>query len=260
MGSQSVQGQLWGKSSKEWAAIQEQTGMPGYTYALNFLKLTPNIKVLDVGCGSGLFSSMAAKAGADVTGIDASEALIAEAKLRDPAVKFMTGEMEELPFAADTFDVVCGFNSFQYAASTENALTEAKRVLRDGGKLAVMIWGNRGDCEAATYLKAIGSIMPPSPPGAAGPFALSENQLLERILKEVGFKIISQADIDAVWDYPDTETALKGLMAVGPVARAIESNGFQKVYDTVLAAVQPYIKSNGHVVYNNKFRIVISGK
>lgn len=53
-----------------------------------------------------------------------------------------------------------------------------------------MIWGNKEDCENFTYLKAIGSLLPPPPPGTGGPFALSENQLLEKILKAVGFKII----------------------------------------------------------------------
>jgi ubiquinone/menaquinone biosynthesis C-methylase UbiE len=43
--------------------------------------------------------------------------------------------MEELPFEENTFTIVCGFNSFQYAANVENALIEANRVLQPGGKL-----------------------------------------------------------------------------------------------------------------------------
>lgn len=258
MGSKVIQGKLWGQQPKDWATIQEPTGNAGYTYALNYLQLKPGIKLLDVGCGTGLFSDLANKAGAEVTGIDASEALIAEAVQRNPTIKFLTDEMEELPFADHTFDVVCGFNSFQYAASTKNALIEARRVLKDGGKLAVMIWGNKEDCEAATYLRAVGSLLPPPPPGAPGPFALSENQALEKILKETGFKIIDNSDIDSVWDYANTETALRGLLSAGPAAKAIENSGFEKVYDTVLNVVQPYIQSNGHVVYKNKFRVVIA--
>jgi len=78
------------------------------------------------------------------------------------------------------------------------------------------------------------------------------------LLEAVGFKIISNEDIPTVWDYPDTSIALKGLLAVGPAGAAIAYSGLQNVQDTVLRAVQPYIQANGHVVYHNKFRIVIA--
>jgi len=260
MGSQIIQGKLWGQRPKDWSEIQEQTGKAGYDFVLNYLAVTPATKLLDVGCGSGYFSKLAVDKQIDVTGLDATTELIAEAKKRVPTANFLVGEMEELPFEEKSFDVVCGFNSFQYAADIKNALMEAKRVLKDGGKLAAMIWGNKDDCEAATYLKAVGSLLPPPPPGAGGPFALSENELLEKKLKEIGFNIVSNTDIASIWDYPDTDTALKGLLSAGPAAKAIENSGFEKVYETMLKAVQPYIQNNGHVVYNNKFRVVIAEK
>lgn len=260
MGSKAIQEQLWGKRPKDWAAIQEQTANAGYSYALNYLNFSTADTLLDVGCGSGMFAHLAQQTGALVTGIDATEPLIALAKERNDAITFLTGEMEELPFTDDSFDVVCGFNSFQYAASVKNALTEARRILKPGGKLTAMIWGNKEDCEAASYLKAVAALLPPPPPGAPGPFALSENQLLENTLQQAGFKILESNDIDSVWDYPTADIALKGLIAAGPVARAIDHSGLEKVYETVTAAIQPYIKTNGHVVYHNKFRIVFAEK
>ncbi|WP_183562256.1 class I SAM-dependent methyltransferase [Mucilaginibacter sp. SP1R1] len=260
MGSKSIQGQLWGKRALDWAAIQEPTGKAGYTYVINLLQPTPADHILDVGCGSGLFSDLASKPGAHVTGIDASEVLLDEARQRNPSITFLNGEMEELPFDDQSFTLVCGFNSFQYAANVKNALSEAKRVLKTGGKLALMIWGNKEDCEAATYLKAIGNLLPPPPPGAPGPFALTENRLLENVLEDIGLKIINSADVDSIWDYENREIALKGLLSAGPAAKAIDHSGFEKVQETILAAIQPYIKPNGHVVYQNKFRIVIAEK
>jgi ubiquinone/menaquinone biosynthesis C-methylase UbiE len=260
MGSKIIQGQLWGNKSADWASIQEPTSKVGYQYVLQYLKLSANDKLLDVGCGSGFFSDLAYHQGAAVTGIDASDGLLAQAKLRNPNITFLTGEMEELPFDNNVFDIVCGFNSFQYAASIKNAFNEVKRVLIPGGKIVVMIWGNKKDCEAATYLKAIGSMLPPPPPGAPGPFALSENHLLENTLEEAGFKIINNVDLISIWDYPNIDAALKGLLSAGPAAKAIEINGFDKVLNTVSEAVKPYVKSNSHVVYNNKFRVIIAEK
>ncbi len=260
MGSQTIQGKLWGQRPKDWSEIQEKTGESGYNFVLDHLSLAPATKLLDVGCGSGYFCKLATDREIDVTGLDATAELIAEAKKRISAADFFIGEMEELPFEENTFDVVCGFNSFQYASNIKNALVEAKRVLKDGGKLAVMIWGNKEDCEAATYLKAVGGLLPPPPLGVGGPFALSENQALETILAEAVFKILNKTDVTSVWDYPDTDTALKGLLSSGPAARAIEICGFETVYETTLKAIQPYIQDNGHIVYNNKFRIVIAEK
>ena len=109
-------------------------------------------------------------------------------------------------------------------------------------------------------MRAVGSLLPPPPPGAAGPFALSENRLLEKTLEETGFRIVDNTDVTSIWDYPNAEIALGGLMSAGTVSRAIDNNGFEKVQETVAAAIRPYIQENGHVVYKNKFRVVISEK
>ena len=260
MGSQAIQGKLWGQRPQDWADFQEQTGQAGYDFVLRTLSLSASVRLLDIGCGTGYFCKLATDEGVTVTGLDATAEFIEEAKKRLPVGNFVFGEMEELPFGDKSFDVVCGFNSFQYAANTKNALVEAKRVLADDGKLVIMIWGNKEECEAATYLKAVGGLLPPPPPGAPGPFALTENGLLEKVLEEVGFSKKSTFDLPSVWDYPDTDTALRGLLSAGPVARAIENSGFEKVYETISIAIQPFTQPNGHVVYNNKFRIVIAEK
>ena len=260
MGSKAIQGHLWGQRPDDWANIQEQTSINTYHYVLTKIAIDSSTMLLDVGCGSGLFSSLAAEKGAIVTGIDASKPFVELARKHVPDAQFTIGEMEELPFDDAEFDIVCGFNSFQYAANTKNALSEAKRVLKTGGKLVAMIWGNKEDCEAATYLKAVGGLLPPPPPGAPGSFALTENSALENILAEIGFKNIKSADVPTVWDYENASFALSGLLSAGPAVKAIEHSGIEKVSDTIAEAIKPYIQSNGHVVYNNKFRIVIAEK
>ena len=69
--------------------------------------------------------------------------------------------------------MVIGLNSFRFAASPVNALQEAHRVSRIGASVVIAVFGKREDTEAAAYLAALGSLLPPPPPGAPGPFALS---------------------------------------------------------------------------------------
>jgi 2-polyprenyl-3-methyl-5-hydroxy-6-metoxy-1,4-benzoquinol methylase len=260
MGSQEIQNKLWGRQTQDWADIQEKTGFSGYEYALNQLKVNEHINILDIGCGSGIFSDFARSKGISITGIDACENLIEHAKQRNSDINFLVGDMEDLPFNDGSFDVVCGFNSFQYAGNIKNALTEAKRVLKNNGKIVAMIWGSKEDCEVASYLKAVGSLLPPPPPGAGGPFALSENQLLESLLEDVGFRIVDNYDVDSVWEYPDNQTALKGLGSSGPITKVIEHTSSEEVEKTILNAIEPYIRPDGTVVYNNKWRVVTAIK
>lgn len=258
MGSNKIQGELWGLHAEDWALIQEATAQSGYEHAFKFINNTSNMKLLDVGCGSGFFSNLAYLKGMNVVGVDASASLIEQAKKRNNSIEFLTGEMEELPFKDNTFDVVCAFNSIQYAESVKKAILDCKRVLKENGTLIIMIWGNKEECEAATFLKVIGGLLPPAPVGAGGPFVLSENELLETIIKDCGLQIMNNTDVSAIWEYPSVETALKGLLSAGPSTKAIVYSGFEKVHKASLKAIEPYIQNNGHVIYKNKFRVVIS--
>ena len=269
MGSQAIQAALWGRNPAHWATIQEVTSEKPYEYVLGELRLKTTDTLLDIGCGTGFFLSLAAtrltkspaqngSPAKNITGFDATAPFLEEARKRIPEGKFVEGDMEALPFKDATFDIVTGFNSFQYAASTPNALREAHRVLKPGGRFVTMIWGYKEDCEAATYLAAIGRLLPPPPPGAPGPFALSEGKKLEDLLEATGFKITSTTDYPTIWDYPDMQTALDGLLSAGPATRAIDHSGYEKVCESIKAAAQPYLQPNGHVIYKNKFRIVMA--
>lgn len=261
MGSQALQGRLWGQQPKYWAEIQEPTCRAVYTFALDHMVVSSAAKLLDIGCGTGYFCHQAKTKGIkDISGLDATPEFISHAQKSVDTGYFTVGEMEALPFQDETFDIVCGFNSFQYAADTQQALREAKRVLKCGGQLVAMIWGNKEDCEAASYLKAIGSLLPPPPPGTPGPFALTENHLLEQMLATLGLKNIQVTDVPSVWDYADKETALRGLLSAGPAAKAIENSGFEKTYEATSLALQPYLQPDGRVVYHNKFRVVTATK
>src|SRR5690606_20885513 len=85
-------------------------------------------RLLDVGCGSGVAAALALERGVEVNGLDATPELLAFARKRAPGAEFRHGEMEALPYPDDAFDVITGFNSFQYAADPVNALRASGRV------------------------------------------------------------------------------------------------------------------------------------
>jgi SAM-dependent methyltransferase len=166
--------------------------------------------------------------------------------------------MEELPFADGTFDVVTGFNSFQYASSPVAAVKEAKRVARKGGYVVAMAWGRPETCEAAGHLKAVGSLLPPPPPGAPGPFALSVDGALEKLMRDAALAPEGTFDVDAPWAYPDLSSALRGMLSAGPAVRAIRHSGEQRVAEAVTAAIEPYRTESGGYLLRNQYRYVVA--
>lgn len=132
MGTAKTQGQFWGTRARDWAEVQEGIAIPLYEAVLQKIKVSEGFSVLDIGCGSGIFCEMAAMLGARVSGIDAAEALVTIAGERVADGDFRVGEMEELPYPDQTFDVVTGFSSFQFAANPVNAMREANCVSRNG--------------------------------------------------------------------------------------------------------------------------------
>src|SRR5690349_15705842 len=104
-GTAAAQGELWGVRARDWAEVQEGLARPLYEAVLRKTGIGTATRVLDVGCGSGLFCVVAAERGARVTGIDATAPFIAIARERVPDADFRVGEMEVLPYGDKTFDV-----------------------------------------------------------------------------------------------------------------------------------------------------------
>jgi SAM-dependent methyltransferase len=257
-GSATIQGDLWNVRARDYAELMECQFRPLYESVLQRIEMAGVRAGLDVGCGPGLAAQTFAQKIAEVSGIDASPGFIAIARQRMPGRDFRVGEMESLPHADSSFDVVTGFNSFQYAASPAQALAEARRVLRPGGILVIATWGLPQECEAAGHLKALGSLMPPPPPGAAGPFALSEEAKLKALATDAEFKPVAVMDVACPWTFGDLETALRGMLSAGPAERAIRNSGMERARNAVAESIAPYRKPSGDYHLNNKFRYLIA--
>jgi len=253
-----MQGDLWSIRASDYAEVQEPTFLPLYDSVAARPELAGAKALLDVGCGPGLAAQTLAKKIDRIAGVDATAPFIAIAQRRLPRADFRVSEMETLPHADGTFDVVTGFNAFQYAARPVNALREACRVSKPGGHIVIAVWGLPEQCEAAGHLKALGALMPPPPPGAPGPFALSEEAKLKAFAAEAGLTPVTVIDVACPWIYPDLDTALKGMLSAGPAERAIRSSSPEKARDAVAGAIARYRTPSGGYHLDNVFRYLIS--
>lgn len=244
-GTAGVNGPLWGASARDWSEVQEGQFRPGYAAVLAHCGLGAGTDYLDAGCGAGMAAGIAALLGAKVSGFDAAEALLAIARERVPGGDFRAADLEAVPFADASFDVVTGFNAFQFAGDPVRALSEARRVTRPGGQVVIMTWGDPEGMEAASIVGALRPLLPAPPAGAAGPFALSDKAKLRGFAEAAGLAPEAVVDVDSGWRYPDEATALRGLGSSGVAARARGLVGAAAVDDAHRAALAPFRQADG---------------
>ena len=256
-GSAERWGQLWGARSHDWA-INEDQQLPTYEEAIRRVGLEAGQRVLEVGCGSGVFLRAAADRGASVVGLDASEALIELARTRVPEAELVVGDMQFLPYDDGTFDLVAGFNSFFFAADMVAALREAGRVGKPDVAVVIQVWGRPDRCDLTAMKQAIAPLVPPPDPDAPAPPALWEPGVLESIADQAGLKPRSAYDVSWAFEFPDEDELARAMLAPGLIVELIEAVGEQPVRDAIVEGLEPYRTPSGGYRLTNEWHTLIA--
>ena len=128
------------------------------------LGVRPGARMLDVGCGAGQLSLIAARAGVHVTGCDIATNWLEQARARAAAeglsIRFEEGDAEALPYADAEFDVVASLVGAMFAPRPELVAAEMTRVCKPGGMIAMANWTPSGF--VGLMFKAIAKHIAPS--------------------------------------------------------------------------------------------------
>lgn len=151
------------------------------------LGITPDLKVLDVGCGDGTTALPEARLGADVLGVDIAGNLVAAGTRRAQAeglsnCRFREGDASHLDdLADDTFDLVVSIFGAMFAPRPFDVAMELVRVTRPGGRIVMGNWIPGDPTLVAQLLKISGSYSPPPPEGFISPVTWGlEDNVIER--------------------------------------------------------------------------------
>ena len=108
------------------------------------LDVQPGTRVLDLACGAGQLSVMAARVGAIVTGLDLAANSLEQARARASAedlnIEFVEGDVESLPYSDASFDLVVSLIGAMFAPRPTLVASEMLRVCRPGGRIAMGNW------------------------------------------------------------------------------------------------------------------------
>jgi SAM-dependent methyltransferase len=190
----------------------------GTDVLLSAASLSEGLRVLDLASGSG--DPAIALAGAvgcagQVVATDSSHDMLAlaEENCRDRGlenVSFQLADAQDLPFPDESFDRVTSKLGVMYFVDCTQALGEIRRVLKPGGRIALLAWGRP---DISPYIQAgLGPALeraqlPPPPAGAPQPFRFAEPGSLSAELKLAGFQQIEEEThvVPLAWPGPPEE-------------------------------------------------------
>lgn len=159
-------------------------------------------RVLDVACGTGNTAIPAARAGADVIGVDIATNLLEQASQRADAenlpAQFQEGDAEQLPFADGEFDVVLTMFGAMFAPRPDRVAAELLRVCKPGGTIAMANWTPEGF--VGKTFQAMADIVPP-PPGVPAPLLWGREDIVRARLGG-GVSKLETTRRPAIFEYP----------------------------------------------------------
>ncbi len=212
---------IWGAGPFEEV---EYTITEMYESILDALEPVAGKSWLDVGCGTGGLSMSAARAGADVTGVDLAPALIYTAKERAAKkqleIRYEEGDCENLQFEDGSFDIVSSSVGVMFAPDHAAAAAELARVCAPGGRLGLSAWRPEGG--VGRFFRFMLPYQPPLPDGVGIPLLWGTEDHVTSLLGE--YFELSFEELDCPYEAESSEAAWELFSrAFGPTRTLAQS-------------------------------------
>ncbi|MGW6375344.1 class I SAM-dependent methyltransferase [Rhodococcus sp. NPDC055112] len=248
------QASAWnGYEGEHWAGHQDRYDLvnSGFNdHLLGAAALGETDRVLDVGCGNGQTTRLAAGRVAHATGVDLSEPMLARARASAAEdgignIAFERGDAQVCPFVAASFDVAISRFGIMFFADPVAAFANIGRALRPGGRIVFLAMHDLRDEDLGAVLGAVSDLLPWQPAADRhGPTSLADPSRIVEVLTAAGFESVTTESVDApqVWGR-DAEDAAGFLCDWGPVRFALEGadpSRSDRLRVAVTEALRPY--------------------
>jgi ubiquinone/menaquinone biosynthesis C-methylase UbiE len=230
---------------------------PWATLLLELARVQPGEHALDAACGTGVVARAASPcvgARGKVTGVDLNPGMLEVARAAadgaGQAIAWREGNLEALPFADGSFDVVLCQQGLQFCPDKAAAVSELRRVLRDGGRLALSVWRDIGHCP---YIQAVTGALAhhlgaEASQRMSAPCSFGKADALRAVLRQVGFKDV-RVRIDVLpMRVASLEEFLPGQFMASPIAAdigALDERARGAFFDDIIGRLLPYMDDAG---------------
>ncbi len=240
-----------------------ETLRPAVERLIDAAGIAPGMRVLDAATGTGIAAIEAARRGACVTGVDFAGELVAVAREQaaaagQPGIRFEVADIEDLPFADGSFDVVMSSFGSIFAPRHDAVAWQLCRVLRPGGRLAFTAWlREEPSCRLLTLTAPY---TPPPPPDSFSIFDWSDPGHVRAILGPY-VEDIALAEDDVPWVAPSPSDACDFLFqrALGPtmfVFQRLDLPQKLELHSDAIALLSECMEPDGSVRLSRPYVIV----
>lgn len=251
-------GAAWGHAALDWAYLFEPYARDAADHLFDVLDVGPGTTLLDMACGGGYPTALAARRGATVSGLDASGDLVDIARRRTPNGDFTTGTMFDLPHADASFDVVTSFNGLW--GGCDGALLEAFRVLRPGGHVAFTFWGPGHSLDFYEMFIALGGATADAKEEMISLASIGSPGIAESMLSKAGFDLVERGETDALHECVDSDTMWRCLRSPGLMVPALDALGETQLRELLMPTLDRCRSDDGSYRVTNQLTHVIGTK
>jgi ubiquinone/menaquinone biosynthesis C-methylase UbiE len=215
---------------------------------------------LDLACGTGAMCELAAKRGADVTGIDLAPALIETAKERAQEqgleIDYRVGDCENLDVEDGSFDAVSSTCGVMFAPDHEATASELKRIVKPGGRIGLANWTPEGGL--AKMFAMMKPFQPPPPEGAGVPFQWGSEEHVQGLLGDA-FDLDLQRHVSHLRMPTSEEYWQLFSSSYGPtktLAESLEGDRREEFHQAWVDFFESNYRSNGEIDHDREWLFV----